>query len=259
MAVIREAAATEIMPRFLSLKEEERWEKRSGSVVTAADVASERFLSRELSRLLPGSMVVGEEMIEEEPERLDLLDGAAPIWVLDPVDGTRNFARGSSDFAVMVAVVVRRQPVAGWIYRPTEDSMYAAEAGAGAYRDGHRLSVEDAPVELSSMSGSLGTRLRRNKKLTVRFASVTATHCIGVDYCALADGYIQFAHYRGVNAWDHAPGFLLYQEAGGHCRSLDGTSYRVGSPGRGGLLLATDPLTWERLQQPIIEALEPGT
>ena len=85
--LIREVAATEIMPRWRSLSASEKWEKRPGSVVTAADVASEEFLERELPPLLPGSVVVGEEMIENNPAALELLDGDAPVWVLDAVDG----------------------------------------------------------------------------------------------------------------------------------------------------------------------------
>ena len=86
-ALIREVTAIEVMPRWRSLSSNEKWEKRPGSVVTTADIEVEKFLSRELPALLSGSVVVGEEMIEEHPAALDLLDGLAPVWVFDPVDG----------------------------------------------------------------------------------------------------------------------------------------------------------------------------
>ncbi len=252
-ALIREVSAAEVMPRFV--KPGESWKKRAGSVVTEADVAAEAFLAAELPALLPGSAVVGEEMAEGDPAVLERLDDDAPVWVIDPVDGTSNFARGNPDFAVMVGLVARRETVAGWIYRPVEDAMYAAEAGAGAYRNGERLAVAPAPTDFRELEGSLGGFLRRRTDLPERFARVTATQSIGVDYCALADGAIHFAHYRGVSAWDHAPGFLLHAEAGGVGRCLDGSAYRIGLPQEGGLLLAPDEATWEKLREPIAAAL----
>ena len=254
-SLIREVSAAEIMPRFGRLEAADRWHKRQGSVVTAADVAAEKFLSRRLPELVASSVVVGEEMSEESPGLLDALDGDAPVWLVDPVDGTRNFVDGRPGFAVMVALVAGRRTLAGWIYRPAEDAMYVAEAGAGAFRDGERLQVAPAAGSLAALSGSLGGFLRRRTDLPDRFALVTASRCIGVDYCALADGEIHFAHYRGVSAWDHAAGVLIHAEAGGFCRSLDRTPYRVGAPGEGGILLAPDPATWEDLRNPIAEAL----
>ena len=254
-SLIREVSAAEIMPRFGRLGDADRWRKRHGSVVTAADVAAEEFLARRLPELVASSLVVGEEMSEESPGSLDALDGDAPVWLVDPVDGTRNFVDGKPGFAVMVALVVRRQAVAGWIYRPVEDAMYVAEAGAGAFRDGDRLRVAAAAGSLAEHAGSLGGFLRRKTDLPDRFARITASRCIGVDYCALADGEIHFAHYRGVSAWDHAAGVLIHAEAGGFCRSLDRTPYRVGAPGEGGILLAPDPAAWEDIRDPIAEAL----
>ena len=254
-SLIREVSATEIMPRFGRLKVADRWQKRQGSVVTTADVATEKFLSRRLPDLVASSVVVGEEMSENSPGLLDTLDGNAPVWLIDPVDGTRNFVDGRQGFAVMVALVVQRQTIAGWIYRPTEDVMYVAEAGAGAFRDDVRLRVASASGSIAALAGSLGGFLRKRTDLPDRFARITASRCIGVDYCGLADGDIHFAHYRGVSAWDHAAGVLIHAEAEGFCRSLDRTPYRVGAPGEGGILLAPDPATWENLRHPIAKAL----
>ncbi len=253
--LIREVTAAEIMPRFEKLAHGERWEKRPGSVVTAADVAAEKFLAAELPKLLPGSVVVGEEMVEDDPKALDLLDGDAPVWVLDPVDGTSNFARGSPDFGVMVALVVRRETIAAWIYRPVIDAMYVAHKGAGAFRNAERLRVAVPPRSIAALEGYLGGRIRRETDLPKLFARVTSTRCIAVDYCALATGDIHFAHYRGMRAWDHAPGFLLHAEAGGFSRCLDGRDYRIGLPGEGGLLLTPDEATWDGLRGPIEDAL----
>jgi fructose-1,6-bisphosphatase/inositol monophosphatase family enzyme len=253
--LIRTVTEVEIMPRWKALSDDEQWEKRPGSIVTAADIAAEKFLCRELPPLLPGSVVVGEEMVENKPAALDLLCGDDPVWVLDPVDGTSNFARGSADFGVMVALVLKRQTIGGWIFRPVEDEMFTCELGAGAYRNGERLSILSSPRELSKMEGSLGGYLRRNTDLPDRLARVTSTRCIAVDYCALVTGDIHFAHYRGVRVWDHAPGWLLHTEAGGYNQCLDDTEYLAGKPGEGGILLATDREAWEVLRDPLEKAL----
>jgi fructose-1,6-bisphosphatase/inositol monophosphatase family enzyme len=110
-------------------------------------------------------------------------------------------------------------------------------------------------VPFAAMVGSLGPRLRRNKDFCGLFARITNTKCCGVDYFALAGADIHFAYYRGLKPWDHAAGTLVHLEAGGHSACLDGRPYRPGSPGEGGLLLATDPDTWRRLAAEIPPAL----
>ncbi len=254
--IIREVSETEIMPRFKSLASEETWRKGSGSIVTAADVAAEKMLASQLSRMLPGSVVVGEEMVEENPNILHRLDGSEPVWVLDPVDGTSNFAANSPDFGVMVALVVRRETVAGWIYRPVLDEMYTCERGNGAFLNGDRLNIKPSVRDFGEMVGSLGGLLRKRTNLAACFSRVTASGCIALDYCSLAKGVLDFAHYRGAHVWDHASGCLLHSEAGGYNRCLDDTVYRAGMPGEGGILLASDREAWEMLRKPIKEALE---
>jgi fructose-1,6-bisphosphatase/inositol monophosphatase family enzyme len=247
-SLIREITAAEIMPRFRSLSKDEKWEKRPGSVVTAADVAAEAFLIRELPPLLRGSVVVGEEMIEDDPAAIELLDGGAPVWVLDAVDGTSNFAKGSVDFGVMVALVSKRETIGGWIFRPVDDDMYVCEKGAGAFRNGERLRIDPSPRDMAQMEGSLGGYMRKHTDLPDQVARVTSTRCIAVDYCALVNNDIHFA-------WDHAPGWLLHTEAGGFSQCLDGTPYLAGKPGEGGILLATDAEAWDVLQNPIQDAI----
>ena len=253
--LILEVTAAEIMPRWQSLSLDEKWEKRPGSIVTAADVAAEKFLATALPPLLPGSVVVGEEMIEDDPSLLGLLDGGAPVWVLDAVDGTSNFANGNPDFGVMVGLVQRRETIAGWIYRPVEDQMYTCELGAGAFCNDEKLTISPSPRDLVELEGSLGGYLRRKSDLPEQLARVTSTRCIAVDYCAMVNNDIHFAHYRGVRVWDHAPGWLLHSEAGGYNQCLDDTEYFAGKPGEGGILYATDREVWEKLREPIERAL----
>ena len=112
-----------------------------------ADVASERQISRRLRDLLPGSRVVGEEATAENPGLLDTFaqdDGW--IWVIDPIDGTSNFASGKPVFALMVGLVRQGETTAAWILDPNGPRCATAERGAGAWLDGTPLALGPPPA-----------------------------------------------------------------------------------------------------------------
>src|ERR1700722_2745637 len=139
--LIRATAAAEIVPRFRMLAQEDIREKRPGDLVTIADLEAERRLIQGLEAAIPGSVALGEESVAADPAKLDLLGGAAPVWIIDPVDGTGNFAKGVARFAVIVAYVERGVTQAGWIYDPLGEVMVTARRGAGAWSRGERLQV----------------------------------------------------------------------------------------------------------------------
>ena len=101
--IIRETSAQIILPRFRNLADGDIREKDGGSIVTAADLEAETRLSSELVTLVPGSRVVGEEGADADPGVLSALDGEPPVWIIDPLDGTQNFAEGKPCFAVIIA------------------------------------------------------------------------------------------------------------------------------------------------------------
>lgn len=242
------------MPRFRSLAEGDTWEKRPGSVVTVADQEAEHALTKGLEALLPGSTVVGEEAVAENPDLLHRINGDAPVWIVDPVDGTRNFAAGKSEFAVIIAFILEGETRAGWIYRPVEKTLATAVAGDGAWVDGKRVRVA-APAPVEQMTGSLGARLRRNKDFSGRFKAVTNTKCCAVDYLSIITGKIHFAYYRNLMPWDHAAGHLMHREAGGYSACLDGKDYRPGRQSEGGMLLVPGSGDWGIIANDIPDAL----
>src|SRR5512138_1658194 len=104
--LMRETAAAELLPRFRALAKEDIRLKGPGDYVTVADEASEQRLASGLARILPGVPVVGEEAVEKEPDLVDLI--ARPgesCWIVDPLDGTANFASGKDRFAIIVCLV----------------------------------------------------------------------------------------------------------------------------------------------------------
>ena len=139
IAIIREVAAAEIMPRFRNLGADDVAQKRSPSdLVTTADLEAERRLTAALTALSPGSAVIGEEAAEHDPAVLSALAGESPVWLIDPVDGTNNFAHDKPCFAVIVAFCLGGETVAGWIHDPIADATMWAAKGRGAW-------IADAP------------------------------------------------------------------------------------------------------------------
>jgi len=248
-ALIREVAMAEVLPRFQKLAAGESHEKQPGQLVTIADLEAERILTLQLSDLLPGSVVVGEEGVAADPARLNLVSDDAPVWVVDPVDGTQNFADGKPIFATMVALLIERRATASWIYEPVADRMASAEIGSGAFIEGERLHTA-AVVPLEEMRGRLSGRTA--KKLAGKVGSVFSERCAAYEYLAVARGAAHFALFRRLNPWDHAPGELLVREAGGFSRRLDGTPY-LASEIDASLLLAPDAESWQALRALILE------
>ncbi len=256
-AHLRDVAAVEVLPRFRALRAHEVTEKASGDLVTTADVESERALEAALTDLLPGSVAVGEEAAEHNPGVLAALSGDAPVWLIDPVDGTHNFAHGDPRFALIVALVHGGRTRAGWILDPVNDRLAVAEEGGGAWLDGARLQVPRG-VAVEAMNGSLARRLRerlaerREKGEAGLPASVVRYRCVGLEYMDLARGALHFARYGGrLKPWDHAAGVLLHGESGGYARLGDGD--RDYTPAEGVLqellLLAPDETAWHTLHR----------
>ncbi|MEP9362804.1 inositol monophosphatase family protein [Nocardioides sp. CN2-186] len=246
---LRSAAEQILRPRFRSLEVDDIWEKAPGEIVTIADQECEAYLGSQLVALMPGSVVLGEEATSENPAILDRLTAQQPAWLLDPLDGTSAFAAGSSDYAVMAALVVRKQVVLAVIHHPEHDRTYAAELGAGAYEicTGTRLSV---PARTGALEGAVMTRfLPPQLRATIqenefRYGTLQPrTAAAGFEYPAIACGDRDFMLYWRTLPWDHAPGALILSEAGGVAAHLDGSSY-VPTKQREGLLIAVNRERW---------------
>ena len=155
--IVAETAATEILPLFRQLKTGDIRDKSPGDVVTVADGAAERVLTRRLTDLLPGSKVVGEEATAVDAAVLDLLSGSDPVWIVDPVDGTTNFAAGLPLFVVIVGLAQAGRMRLACIHDPVHGHTALACAGDGARLDGHPMQVA-APTEPARMTGAVKFR-----------------------------------------------------------------------------------------------------
>lgn len=252
-ALIRQAAEEIVLPRFESLLAHEIEEKKPGDLVTVADIEAEHFLTDRLAALLPGSLVVGEEAHSKNPEILRRFDGEEPVWLIDPVDGTRNFTEGKPTFCMMVALVSRNRPVMGWIHDPLENRTAVAEEGAGAWMDGARLMLGTAPPQdrwtgmLNSWYFDEPRRSDVRREARARFREIKSLSCAGHDLLAQSEGHRQFSFYRRLWPWDHAPGVLILRESGGAADRIDGSPYRAGDRVHG-LLTAPNIDYWRDLR-----------
>jgi fructose-1,6-bisphosphatase/inositol monophosphatase family enzyme len=199
-------------------------------LVTAVDRAVERRLSGALQDLLPGSRVVGEEAAHLQPALLGALAGADPVWLIDPIDGTRNFARGDDAFGVMVALVDRGATRAAWVALPARKQTFVAEEGAGCWLDGARVHVSACaqPPRGTLYTGFMPPALAASviRACEGRFVVRPAPGAAAIEYTAVARGEKDFIVYYRLHPWDHAPGALVLTEAGGAVEHLDGTRYR---------------------------------
>ena len=242
-AIIRKAAELEILPRFRDLRGTRVWEKAPGSIVTEADVAAEKYLNRELTRMLPGTLV-GEESTAADPTLLEALGRDPVIWIVDPVDGTKNFSKGKPRFAVIVALVMNGVTEMGWIYDPITDRMIHAVKGGGAWCGKLRLTVRsDGPID--RMKGSA----HYQSPLAPHVAEVGRGGSTGHDYIDLATGALDFAHFNRLYPWDHAAGILIHSEAGGFSQHVDGTPYRPVALDENPVIAAPAPSSWKALDK----------
>ncbi|MCC7273073.1 MAG: inositol monophosphatase [Alphaproteobacteria bacterium] len=254
--IIADVARQEIVPRFRRLDSGDIRAKKPGDLVTVADEAAERALDARLRTLHPGSTVVGEEAVAADPGVLDRVAGDAPVWIVDPVDGTANFAAGLPLFAVMVSLASRGRTVAAWIHDPLTGATAMAEQGGGAWSGGERLRAAP-PDDLAAMSGAVSFRYGRRplvRKIagrTNRVGPVFQLRCAGQEYLALVRGQSHFSLYHRLLPWDHAAGQLIHGEAGGYSARLDGSDYRP-TVVEGGLLLAPDRASWEALHEALV-------
>ncbi|MFA1624125.1 inositol monophosphatase [Rhizobium mongolense] len=258
MEDMRQAGEAEILPRFLGVTADGiRTKTAPDDLVTDADIGAERRLSEALSAHFPEALLVGEEAVSADPELLARLTNTDLAVIIDPVDGTWNFAHGVPLFGMIVAIVSGGETVAGLIHYPLTGDFLVARPGKGAWhvaRNGRptRLSVA-APGPVGEMhgfvplhvflpeeQGALAPRLRH-------FGRTTTWRCSAFEYRMVATGAMSFSLNAELKPWDHAAGVLIHREAGGYGALLNREPYRPGMS-KGRLLLAPDLSSWEEIR-----------
>jgi myo-inositol-1(or 4)-monophosphatase len=221
--ILKTAAREELLPRFRRVESEL---KADGSVVTEADRAMQQRVIDALQENWPLIPLLGEEMSAEQQQAL-LDNSSEGLWLLDPLDGTGNYAVGIPFFCVSLALIRNGRVELGVIYDPLRDECFAAEAGRGASLNGQVLHAPDTlpPLERSMglidfkrLDAGLNARLAR----TPPYASQRSFGSGALDWCMIATGRCQLYLHGGQKLWDYAAGQLILTEAGGRSSSLEG-------------------------------------
>lgn len=240
-ALIESVARDVIVPRFGRLRTDQIESKATpgylDDMVTIVDREAEARLTQGL-RTIVDVQVIGEEATYEHEELLDHLQSDEPLWIVDPIDGTHNFAAGLDGFGTMVGFAVGGRVRAGWIYLPLRGEHFVAESGAGAFLNGRRVYVPGGEPH-AVPSGSLFLRFMPDTlsasvitRSTRRFQDAPPAGAAAVEYTDILRGRKDFAMYYRLLPWDHGGPALILTEAGGCVEHLDGTAYSVRSPNR---------------------------
>ncbi|MET1754856.1 inositol monophosphatase family protein [Novosphingobium sp. RD2P27] len=252
-AIMRQASQTAIVPRYRSLAESDIIAKAADDVVTVADHESEAILTGLLADLLPQATVVGEEAAFADPAIFERLrDGLC--WIVDPLDGTNNFASGKAPFGVLVALADGGETIGGWILDSLTGRFCHALASGGAFIDGERVTArpttQEPPVAaLSTVYLDPEERAKVLKHIAPNYHVVDIPRCAAEQYPRLVLGENDVSVFNRILPWDHAAGVLFLNEAGGRAARLDGSTYRVDDWETRGLIGASTPRLWDELAE----------
>ena len=209
----------------------ETWEKTPGNPVCAADLAVDAFLRRELGRLLPSAGWLSEETADD-PARLE----RGLIWLVDPIDGTRDFIRGRRGWAVSVALISESRPLIGMLAAPARDEEWIGVSGQGSWRNGARL-------EASTRRTFAGARVPADSlpKEDRDLQTVDKPNSIALRAAMVASGEADLlATLRWGYEWDIAAAALIAREAGAAISDAFGQplNYNKRDPRAFGLLVS---------------------
>lgn len=258
-AILAEAAETEIMPRFRSLEDGGIREKTGAlDLVTDADEQGEWHIRDACAKAFPGALFVGEESAARDASLLSKIGDADLAIIVDPIDGTSNFAWGLPLFGVMAAVAVRGETVAGLIFDPVGRDWHKGLRGIGAWGESATGRTRDLrvarPDRLSEMTGLSSWYLMPEPQRTRTVASLAKTkavfnyRCAAYEYRLIAEGLVHFSLHYKLMPWDHAAGVLIHAEAGGYSALLDGSPYSA-TRQEGGIISAPDRATYELVKR----------
>lgn len=219
--LLRKTAQEELLTRFRHV---ERRAKADGSIVTAADIAAQNKIQHVLKQQFPDYAFLGEEMSEAEQQAL--LQSGKPVWCLDPLDGTSNYAAGIPYFCLSLSLIEQGEVRLGLVYDPNRDEMFTAQLGE-AWLNDEPLRVRASGLTLKQSIAlvdfkRLPEELRRRLIDQPPYASQRSFGSVALDWCWLAAGRVHVYLHGRANLWDYSAGQFIFQQAGGESCTLQG-------------------------------------
>jgi len=225
-AIIERVAESEICPHFGKLEKDAIRQKTSATdLVTRVDEAAEAALRSTLGALAPGAGFVGEEAASADPSIVAAISGPGRFWIVDPLDGTRNFVGGVPEYGTIVAYVEDGRTLMGWIYAGPDKACAIAVAGEGVTWKGAAPPIAppttgDPPLGLRSTGWLLPEWRDRLTQSLKRHVASRPGHCSAYAYLKLMTGEVDFMLSSRIHPWDHAAGALILDELGGRAAFL---------------------------------------
>jgi myo-inositol-1(or 4)-monophosphatase len=238
---IIDLAKQEVLSRFEKVSAQT---KDDGSLLTEADTQMQIKTAEFLMQNWPQFAFLGEESSLEEQQAA--MESEQGCWILDPVDGTSNFACGIPFYSVSLALIIQGELVAGMVYDPSRNEMFAARKGFGAELNDQKLKADTAKTALKQCSGivdfkRLKAPLSTNLAQFPPYSSQRSFGSVALDWCWIAAGRGQIYLHGAQNIWDYAAGWLILEEAGGKSSTLDGEVVVVPRVIKRSALAATTP------------------
>lgn len=249
--LLTHVAQTAILSRYRHLAPGDVIEKADDDRVTVADTHAEALLSEALAQILPEATIVGEEAVHADPALMERL-GDALCWIIDPIDGTNNFAAGHPPFGILLALAEHGETIAGWIYDVPSGRLCTAHRGRGAWIDGERVHARGSGAEppiaaISLVFADPDQRAVLKTRIAPHYTLVDIPRCAAEQYPRIVLGVNDVTLFGRSLAWDHAAGVLFVNEAGGRAARPDGRAYRVDQPGETTLIAASTPALFDAL------------
>ena len=225
--IVREASG--LMDRTGGFEIQDKGSREN--IVTSSDLAVQHLLMKRLAEVVPEA-----GFLAEEEDCKDIVHPA--VWIIDPIDGTANYARGNENCCISVALARAGELVLGVVYSPWRGELYTAEKGKGAFCNGKPLHVSDRPFE----NGLLFTSMAPYRKDLARTCSdiiydiylacndVRRSGSAAVELCQMAAGFAELYFEMWLMPWDHAAAGLVLREAGGTLVGIDGNAPTLMTP-----------------------------
>lgn len=254
--IVRDVARETLLPLFNNVSREY---KKDGSIITLADKAMQQALTERLAKICPEVLLLGEE--QPPAEQQALLDSGKPLWCLDPVDGTSNFAAGLPFFSVSLALIESGEVKAGVVLDPIRDESFSAVRGQGAFLNDQPLVTETtglhlkrsiAFIDFKRLPASLSTRLVSDRP----YGSQRNLGSIALELCWLAAGRGHLYLHGSQHIWDYAAADLILAEAGGYAATLQGDQPFIHSLQPRSTYAAVDQELFQLWQAYLDEALQ---
>ncbi len=252
-ALMRDTAEKTLLKHYQRLGSDEVTNKATDDVVTIADTESEIMLAEGLANILPEAAIVGEEAAHADPAIFERLSDRL-CWIIDPLDGTNNYAVGKPPFGILLALAEKGEAVAGWIYDPLSGRLCTAHRGQGAWVNGEkwvaRESGADKPIAaISLIFVDQSKRAAMMEHIAPHYTLVDIPRCAAEQYPRIALGQNDVSLFEKTLAWDHAAGVLFLNEAGGKAARPDGSAYRVDRHLEPGLIGAASPRLFDDMAE----------